>query len=235
LVAYNQRLKTNTAAFLTHAKTENLGTLVSISGRMREDWAGILKAHPWLSDATESYLGHTSRGGGALFEHSHALDFALFIAHELGQGRPATVGATLDMVEHDSGSYDKEAKLTITMSSGMRVEVSQDLFTWPADKSLDAKFTEGHLRWEMHGDHDSVHLSLGGSEPRVTKIPKTRPDDFLPEMAHVVSLLKSKANEVSPLDFSEALHTSWALEAALRSHATGSPVAIQELWSPGDN
>jgi hypothetical protein len=35
------------------------------------------------------------------------------------------------------------------------------------------------------------------------------------------------------LDFSEALHTSWALEAALTSHATGSPVSIQDLWGSG--
>jgi len=230
LVAYNQRLKTNTAEFLAQAKSLNLGTLTSIFGWMREDWAGILKAHPWLSDATESYLGHTSRGGGALYEHSHAVDFALFIAHALGQGRPETVEATLDTVDHDSGSYDKEAKLSITTTSGIRVTVSQDLYTWPADKSLEAVFTGGELRWEMHGDHDSVHVTTPDSRTVVTNFPKTRPDDFLPEMAHVIDLLTSEDDTVSPLDFSEALHTSWALEAALTSHATGSPVSIQDLW-----
>lgn len=230
LVAYNQRLKTNTAEFLAQAQSLNLGTLTYVSSRMREDWAGILKAHPWLSDATESYLGHTSRGGGALYEHSHAVDFALFIAHELGQGRPETVEATLDTVDHDSGSYDKEAKLSITTTTGMRVTVSQDLYTWPADKSLDAVFTGGELRWEMHGDHDSVHVTTQESGTVVTNFPKTRPDDFLPEMAHVVNLLTSEGDSVSPLDFSEALYTSWTLEAALTSHTTGSPVTIQDLW-----
>jgi predicted dehydrogenase len=230
LVAYNQRLKHNTTAFLELAQKNELGNLVSISGRMREDWAGILKAHPWLSDATESYLGHTSRGGGALYEHSHAVDFALFIAQELGQGRPTTVEATLDTIEHDTGSYDKEAKLAITMSSGMKVSVSQDLFTWPADKSLNAVFTGGEVRWEMHGDHDSVRLTKAGSDSVLTEFPKTRPDDFLPEMAHVIGLLNSTVDEVSPLDFSEALYTSWTLEAALSSHEARAPVVIQDLW-----
>jgi len=233
LVAYNQRLKTNTAEFLAQARSNKLGTLMSISGRMREDWAGILKAHPWLSDATESYLGHTSRGGGALYEHSHATDFALFIAYELGQGRPETVEANLDKVDHNNGSYDKEARLSITTTSGMSVTVSQDLYTWPAEKSLDAVFTEGKLRWEMHGDHDSVHVTKPESDTVVTNFPKTRPDDFLPEMEHVISLLTSGEDVLSPLDFSEALHTSWTLEAALTSHATGAPVTIRDLWGSG--
>lgn len=230
LVAYNQRLKHNTTAFLELARENDLGNLVSISGRMREDWAGILEAHPWLSGATESYLGHTARGGGALYEHSHAIDFALFIAHELGQGRPTAVEARLDTVEHDTGSYDKEAALSITMASGLTVNAVQDLFTWPADKSLDAVFSRGELRWEMHGDYDSVHISSAGSDSVITKFPKTRPDDFLPEIAHVIELLTSKVDVVSPLDFSEALHTSWTLEAALASNESGSPVAIEELW-----
>ena len=229
-VAYNQRLKHNTTAFLELARKKDLGNLVSISGRMREDWAGILKAHPWLSDATKSYLGHTSRGGGALYEHSHAVDFALFIAHELGQGRPTTVEARLDTVEHDTGTFDKEAALTITMASGLTVTVVQDLFTWPADKSLDAVFSSGELRWEMHGDHDTVRMSSTGSDSVITEFPKTRPDDFLPEIAHVIELLTLEVDEVSPLDFSEALYTSWTLEAALASHESGAPVVIQDLW-----
>ena len=229
-VAYNQRLKHNTTAFLELARKKDLGNLVSISGRMREDWAGILKAHPWLSDATKSYLGHTSRGGGALYEHSHAVDFALFIAHELGQGRPTTVEARLDTVEHDTGTFDKEAALTITMASGLTVTVVQDLFTWPADKSLDAVFSSGELRWEMHGDHDTVRMSSTGSDSVITEFPKTRPDDFLPEIAHVIELLTLEVDEVSPLDFSEALYTSWTLEAALASHESGAPGVIQDLW-----
>ena len=67
----------------------------------------------------------------------------------------------------------------------------------------------------------------------MTNFPKTRPDDFLPEMAHVVNLLTSEGDSVSPLEFSEALYTSWALEAALTSHTTGSPVTLQDLWGSG--
>lgn len=228
LVAYNQRLKPNSLEFLHRAQGEELGSLVSISGRMREDWAGILKAHPWLADATQSYLGHTHRGGGALYEHSHATDFALFIAHSLGQGKPVSVKAILDVVEHDTGSYDQAADVTITMSSGLTVDVVQDLFTWPADKSLVAKFTNGEIRWEMHGDHDLVRTSVAGKPDDTVTFPKTRPDDFLPEIRHVHDLLDSTNPDTSPLDLSDALYTSWALEAALESGGSGDWVLVRE-------
>lgn len=227
LVAYNQRLKPNSFEFLHRAQDEELGSLVSISGRMREDWAGILEAHPWLADATQSYLGYTHRGGGALYEHSHATDFALFIAYSLGQGRPVNVRATLDVVEHDTGSYDKAADVNIKMSSGLTVDVVQDLVTWPPDKSLVAKFANGAIRWEMHGDHDLLRISVTGKPDETVTFPKTRPDDFLPEIRHVLELLEPSSPETSPLDLSEALYTSWALEAALESRDSGDWVSVR--------
>lgn len=233
LVAYNQRLKTNTIEFLSRARSQELGSLTAISGRMREDWAGILKAHPWLKSATDSYLGHTSRGGGALYEHSHAVDFSLFIAHQLGKGRPVRVTCDLENVSHPEGSYDKGATLNIEMTSGLVVSVVQDLYTWPADKSLDAVFEKGQVRWEMHGDHDSVVSSLAGGSSDEVKIPKTRPDDFLPEISHVVELLNSTEKKDSPLDLSEALYTSLVLEAALESSATGDWVALEKFQVSG--
>lgn len=233
LVAYNQRLKTNTVEFLSKARSGERGSLTAISGRMREDWAGILKAHPWLKSATDSYLGHTSRGGGALYEHSHAVDFSLFIAHELGQGRPVRVKCERENVDHPEGSYDKSATLAIEMTSGLVVEVVQDLYTWPADKSLDAVFEKGEVRWEMHGDHDSVIFSVpeGSSEEMI--IPKTRPDDFLPEISHVVELLTSPEKKKSPLDLSEALYTSLVLEAALEASETGNWVTLEKFQVSG--
>jgi predicted dehydrogenase len=229
LVAYNQRIKTNTVEFLSRVRAEGRGSVTAISGRMREDWAGILKAHPWLKSATDSYLGHTSRGGGALYEHSHAVDFSLFIAHELGQGRPVRVKCESEKVSHAEGSYDKSATLAIEMSSGLVVDVVQDLSTWPADKSLDAVFEKGGVRWEMHGDHDSVISSIAGGASEEMTIPKTRPDDFLPEISHVVELLNSTEQWNSPLDLSEALYTSLVLEAALESSETGDWVTLEKF------
>jgi hypothetical protein len=45
----------------------------------KEGWAGILKAHPWLKNEFQSYLGNLKEGGGALQEHSHGLHLLLLI------------------------------------------------------------------------------------------------------------------------------------------------------------
>mgnify|MGYP002152375852 CR=1 FL=1 len=231
MVAYNQRLKHNTVKFMKLAEEENLGPLESISARMKEDWTGILKAHPWLTDATQSYLGHMGRGGGALYEHSHATDFVLFIAGALGHGRPDKVRAELDVVIHETGQYDREARLAITTTTGLNLDVVQDLFTWPAEKSLTAEFVGAKLTWEMHSDHDLVRLAEPGKQDRHITFPKTRPDDFLPEIAHVMELLGPGSDRVSPLDLAESLHTSLTLEAAVESHELGDWVPVRKLSS----
>jgi len=45
----------------------------------KEGWTGILKAHPWLKNEFQSYLGNLEEGGGALQEHSHGLHLLLLI------------------------------------------------------------------------------------------------------------------------------------------------------------
>lgn len=224
LVAYNQRLKTNTTALLQKIDEESLGLPLSIQGTTREDWSGILAAHPWITKVTDSYLSYTSRGGGALYEHSHGLDFALFIANQLGCGRPKKVMSSMEMVEHKHGSYDKEVQIEIETTSGIPVKVHQDLFTLPPNKSLEIQFERGSARWEMHGDYDMVEISRRGSDTEVLKFPKTRPDDFLPEIAHVLELLQASEKNPSPLDLSESVYTSLTLEAALRS-------SISQTWT----
>tara|TARA_B100000902_G_scaffold399760_1_gene472363 strand:+ start:665 stop:1747 length:1083 start_codon:yes stop_codon:yes gene_type:complete len=217
LVAYNQRLKTNTVALLQKLQEASLGPPTLIRGKTREDWSGILAAHPWINNVTDSYLSYTSRGGGALYEHSHGLDFALYIAHELGCGRPKKVISSMDTVEHEFGSYDKEVKIEIETTEGTPVEVNQDLYTLPPDKSLEIRFVRGWARWEMHGDHDQIQIVRDGFDPDISNFAKERPDDFLPEISHVMELLDNPTKKLSPLDLSESVWTSLTLEAALQS------------------
>src|SRR5215470_3025835 len=50
----------------------SLKDITTIDVEFREHWGGILAAHPWLAGPWETYLGYSSRGGGASGEHSHA-------------------------------------------------------------------------------------------------------------------------------------------------------------------
>ena len=51
-----------------------IGLIETIDVEFRENWSGIFDAHPWLNGPADSYLGYWRRGGGAMGEHSHAIN-----------------------------------------------------------------------------------------------------------------------------------------------------------------
>lgn len=231
LVGYNQRKKLNTLKFLEVARGSALGKLTGLSSKMLESWDGILAAHFWLANETESYLAFTRQGGGALLEHSHALNLLLFFARELDQGPAAQVEATFDWVAHEYGRYDREAVLSITFKSGLTGEVKQDLHTWPAVKQAEATFENGSLVWTMDGDCDSVtHKNPTGEIVEEWKFPKTRPDDFHGEIEHLGELLANPTGK-STLDLSQGLEVMELALAAFESAESKKSVAPNSLKS----
>jgi len=231
LVGYNQRHKPNTLKFLEVARDPALGTLTGLSSQMLESWDGILTAHFWMANEKDSYLAFTEQGGGALLEHSHALNLFLFFANELGQGPAVQVEATVDWVDHESGRYDRESTLSITLNSGLIGEVKQDLHTWPAIKEAEATFEHGALVWTMGGDSDSVtYKNSSGQIVEKWNFPKTRPDDFKGEIGHLSELLSSPTL-TSTLDLSHGLQVMEVALAAFDSSVTGQPVDPKPLKS----
>ena len=57
----------------------------NISIYFKENNVGFLKAHHWMKTLDESYLSDTQKGGGALCEHSHALNLAQFLLNDKEQ------------------------------------------------------------------------------------------------------------------------------------------------------
>ena len=226
LVGYNQRLKTNTTAFLDAAASLELGALTGLTSHMLESWDGILRAHFWMTSEKDSYLAFTDQGGGALLEHSHALNLFLYFAAELGQGGVTDVEADMEWVSHETGRYDRDTKLQLTLGSGLMGEVRQDLHTWPAKKEAVAVFEKGSLVWSMGDESDSVtHRDAGGAEIRVWNFPKTRPDDFIGELQHLQDLLNDPSLS-SPLDLQNSLDVMDVIFSALESSSSGARVPL---------
>ena len=229
LVGYNQRHKPNTQKFVEIAKDPALGKLVGLSSHMLESWDGILKAHFWMASEKDSYLAFTDQGGGALLEHSHALNLMLHFAKELGQGNAVKVDATIDWVDHESGRYDRDTKLNVTLDSGLVAEVRQDLHTWPAKKEAVATFENGSVVWTMGDSSDSVTLvSADGTQKNHWDFPKTRPDDFLGEITHLGDLLE-KPEQPSSLDLEHGLSVMEVALAAMESSAVGTTASVSSL------
>ena len=229
LVGYNQRLKPNTQHFVHLARTLDLGTLRGLSSNMLESWDGILKAHFWMKSERDSYLAFTDQGGGALLEHSHALNLFLYFAEVLDQGRVTEVAADIEWVSHEDGRYDRDSALSLTLESGLVGTVRQDLHTWPASKEAIATFEHGALVWSMGDSSDRVErLSASGELIEAWDFPKTRPDDFIGELEHLRSVWENPAT-VSPIDLSQGLAVMDVILAAFESShsAASEPVRVR--------
>lgn len=229
LVGYNQRHKPNTHKFLEVASSSSLGTLMGLRSHMLESWDGILKAHFWMGSEKDSYLAFSDQGGGALLEHSHALNLFLYFAKELRQGSVTSVDASMEWVDHDSGRYDRDTSMTLTLESGLIGEVRQDLHTWPAQKSAVATFENGRVTWSMGDSSDKVTLeSPAGEELESWDFPKTRPDDFLGEISHLEHLLNNP-NDPSSLDLEHGVAVMEIALAAMASSGSEGASTVKHL------
>ncbi|MCC5888397.1 MAG: Gfo/Idh/MocA family oxidoreductase [Gammaproteobacteria bacterium] len=227
LVAYNHRLTEHTRLAAAWLEDIGVGEVTTLRALFREHWGGIFGAHPWLSGPADTYLGFTSRGGGAIGEHSHGINIWQYFAELTGHGRITTVSAELDEVEQDGAAYDRIAQLSVRTESGLLGTINQDVVTRPAQKWLRLEGQDGHLEWQVNADpgHDLVRLVRDDGRGREQRVAKTRPDDFRGEIEHVVKLL-AEPTLPSPLDLESGLATMCVIAAALESARTGRRVSV---------
>jgi predicted dehydrogenase len=231
-VGYNHCLGANTAHADSLIRAGGLGTLQTISTRTREHWEGIFTAHPWLAGPQASYLGFAARGGGAMGEHSHALNIWQHFAHVAGQGRVTEVSATLDWVRSDDVAYDRAAFVTLRTESGLTGDVIQDVVTLPTEKSARLQGDAGFVEWHVNAK-PGVDMVASGGPGRATDeiaIPKTRPDDFIAVIDHLGAVLDGDI-VAAPIALARGLETLVVIAAVFKSDAEGRRVNID--WSLG--
>jgi predicted dehydrogenase len=230
-VGFNHTLTRNTLLAERWLREGSIGEVLTLRSMTREHWGGIFAAHPWLSGPADSYLGFSERGGGALGEHSHAINIWQHFARVAGRGRIREVSALLDVVEEGGASYDRIAQLHVRTEAGLVGTIVQDVVTRPARKWLRVEGRDGFIEWEVNSDpgHDAVRRSVaasgGAGELEEVLIPKTRPDDFRGEVEHIGALLAGEGKD-SPVSLERGLETMLVVAAALRSHREARRVSI---------
>ncbi len=231
-VGYNHTLGANTLLAERILAEGGLGDICTLSARTREHWGGIFRAHPWLSGPADSYLGYSARGGGALGEHSHAINMWQHFAHVAGAGKVAEVSATLDIVADGTVEYDRLCLLSLRTTEGLVGDVIQDVVTAPAEKSVRVQGRSGYLEWHVNyrPNVDAVVSGTGEEAVEPTLLPKTRADDFKAEVDHVAAILEGRL-AASPIALERGLDTMMVIAGAFKSHRTGRRVAID--WSAG--
>ncbi|WP_137388489.1 Gfo/Idh/MocA family protein [Rhodoligotrophos defluvii] len=226
-VGYNHCLGRNTIEAENVLRKGTIGPVSTMSAYIREHWAGIFGAHPWLAGPWDSYLGFSSRGGGATGEHSHGLNIWQHFAHVVGAGRVVEVAARLDMVEQNGCTYDQLCFATLKTEQGLLGDVIQDVVTQPPEKRVRIQGADGFVDWRVgyRPGADAVIFAHGGEGPQELIIEKTRPDDFKAEVAHFEQVLDGKV-DASPIALERGLDTMLVIAAIFKSHATGQVVRI---------
>jgi len=227
LVGYNHRLTRHTQLAAQWLAEADIGAVTTLRVLFREHWGGIFGAHPWLAGPADTYLGFTSRGGGAIGEHSHGINLWQHFAGLTGQGRIVEVAAMLDEVETGGARYDRIAQLSVRTESGLVGTIVQDVVTQPAQKWLRLEAEHGNLEWQANVDpgHDLVRLTRHGGAVREERVAKKRPDDFRGEIEHVGELLDDPG-AASVLDVQAGIDTMRVIHAALESSRTGRLVRV---------
>ncbi len=227
LVGYNHRLTPQTNKATEVIQSGLLGEISLIHAGFEEHWAGIFTAHPWLSGPSSSYLGHTSRGGGASGEHSHALNLWLYFAELAGAGLVTEVSAAMDQCTEGGANYDRWCHLLLKTQKGVCGSVVQDVLTEPARKWCRVQGNHGSLDWKAAPRPNFDFLSYQGSDSVLTELwfPRSRPKDFLGELEHLGHLIED-CSRSSPLDLSHGIETMVLLCAAELSFRSGSTVLI---------
>ena len=227
LVGYNHRLTENTAIASRLINEGKLGEIFSITSQTRESWNGILKAHPWLTGPEDTYLAWIEKGGGALYEHSHALNLLQYFMEICKLGHIKVVHAAMDIVTSNNMHYDRFSFLSLFNENGKVFQVIQDVVSTPPIKELKINGSLGELMWRTSSTLDEVLLyNSEGILTEEYKISKNRRDDFTPEIKHINNLL-SDLFSASPLDYKYAIETMEIISAAFESNRTGSRVSIK--------
>jgi predicted dehydrogenase len=205
----------------------DMGPVTTLDVEFREHWGGIFSAHPWLAGPWESYLGFSSRGGGASGEHSHAANLWQHFAHALGAGRVVEVQAMLNIVKDERVDYDSLCLMNLRTDQGLVGRCVQDVVTQPPRKWARIQRTHGFVEWQCGREPgvDVVTASLPGKVAVEQKVSKTRPDDFLEELRHIERALSTDPQQ-SPIALGRGLDTMLVVAAAHVSHQTGRRVKI---------
>ena len=231
-VGYNHALGKNTQAMENILSQGSLGEVQTLSAKTREHWGGIFQAHPWLSGPASSYLGFSSRGGGACGEHSHAINIWQHFAHMLGAGRVQEVSAMLDMRHDGDAYYDQLAILALRTEQGLAGDVIQDVVTSPTEKMARIQGRKGFAEWHVNYESgaDAVISGKGSETPQVTLFEKNRADDFILEIDHLEQILNGTITE-SPISLQRGLDTMMVIAAAFKSAKEKRNININ--WSAG--
>ena len=184
----------------------------------REYWGGIFDAHHWLKGPSESYLGYSSKGGGATGEHSHAINLWQNFSHHLGQGKIISVNSQIKRINDGSVDYDSISCMNFKTETGFIGRCVQDVVTFPPKKYARIQFSKGYLEWHCNSEpgKDKILYNCNNELESSLSFSKTRPEDFILELKHIDRVLDNDSI-ISPINIKNGFETMLVIAAVYKS------------------
>lgn len=233
-VGYDHTLGLAAKKLQSLISNEDTDKVKTIDVEFREFWGGIFRAHPWLEGPFDTYLGFSSRGGGATCEHSHALNFWQNLSHILKLGRIIEVQAVMKKFVDDKTDYDEMVLLNLKTEKGLIGRVVQDVTSNPSSKKAKIQFEDSRVEWETgyKDNQDAVFQIDNKNCIEKFLFNKSRPDDFILELEHIQEQINNK-NNLSQISLKRGLETMIVIAAAFKSDNEGKNITID--YSKGYN
>ena len=200
---YNHRLFPSTN-FFKKIVNLNYKKINFINVNFKENTSGFLNAHFWFKSLNDSYLSKTKEGGGALCEHSHALNLAQYLLKD--SKKIKIISKKLVFKKIKKSYYDKSVDLFLTEKNKL-IQVVQNFETQPTEKSVVASGNNffAKLIYNFDKSNDKIiYINKNKIKHKIFK--KKRSDDFLYEANHIKKIIKQKNNS-SVINIQSAIQT----------------------------
>ncbi len=202
LCGYNHRLFPSTKKLISLIrKHKNQFDFLEVS--FKENTDGFMKAHNWYSDLSQSYLSKTSDGGGALSEHSHALNLAQLIVNEKKSFKVINKNIKFNIIK--KRKYDSVAEILIRHDKKI-IKINQNFETKPVEKNIKVKGKTFYIELTYnHNKNNDKLIYFNGKSKKNYYFKKKRSDDFKYEALFIKKIFNKKRDDT--LDISNGLTT----------------------------
>jgi predicted dehydrogenase len=205
MVAYSLRYHPGIRLMRDLLQEGVLGRVLSVRaecGQYLPDW------HPW-EDYRSWYMAHEDRGGGALLDLSHEIDYLRWFFGEV-DGLSALVTKVSDL-EIDT---DDLSELTLRFRSGVVANVHLDLLQRTYRRTFTIIGAEGTLHWDYTANRVQYFTAASG-EWTTRDYEFDKNEYFLAEVRSFLSCLRGEGRPL--VDFADGRKTLEVVLAAKRS------------------
>ena len=187
-------------------KIKKLKNIKLVDIKCNESWNGILKAHFWLKNEYDSYLGNYLEGGGALQEHSHGLHIAICIAKKFDYLKNFKVKHNTIMNTKNKKKYDYSNNIFF-QSKKLNINLEINLLADPALKIAKVYHEAGSTEWIVNykKNCDAIISYKKSGEKKINLFKKSRSGEFSNEIKHIFKINNNKDYYMSNINLENAI------------------------------